>query len=315
MTEKQAGHDGDHEAILATADRLAEACSLLKKHNALDKLLAASICQSNAWQPNKAFVRVLDAMMELDIRDAVCAKLYAFGAFEPDLSAFYSRALRPGQTFFDVGAHYGYFSLLASSRVGPTGQVVAFEPSQRTADALARNAARARGGPVKVERLAVWRETGRLVIKDYGVRWAAFNTFADMRIDPRVAVAAERELDVEAVSLDDYVAGTSVRPDFVKIDVESAEMQVLDGMKQLISENPPVISVEVGDMAHLIAQGVERTFDIMAAMSSAGYELFWPSLAGLKACTPDAQATYAYSNVIGLPAHRRDEVIATVGLA
>ena len=51
--------------------------------------------------------------MQVDIRERVSSSIYIFGIYEPTLSAFFSHYLESGKTFIDVGAHYGYFSLLA----------------------------------------------------------------------------------------------------------------------------------------------------------------------------------------------------------
>lgn len=66
--------------------------------------------------------------MDLDLGEAIQRWIY-MGAFEPTETALVREQLRPGMTFLDVGANVGYFSLLAASRVGPRGRVVAIEPS------------------------------------------------------------------------------------------------------------------------------------------------------------------------------------------
>src|ERR1700742_4360825 len=61
--------------------------------------------------------------------DGIQTFVYLFGTWEPDLTAFLRRRLRPGDTFIDVGANVGYMSALASRLVGPHGAVVAIEPA------------------------------------------------------------------------------------------------------------------------------------------------------------------------------------------
>ena len=60
-------------------------------------------------------------------RDWIQRNLYYFGLWEPNLSAWIESRLSPGDLFIDVGANIGYFTLLAASRVGPSGAVVAVE--------------------------------------------------------------------------------------------------------------------------------------------------------------------------------------------
>src|SRR3954447_9594533 len=61
--------------------------------------------------------------------DMVPAYMYLFGTWEPNITGYVKRALRTGDTFIDVGANIGYFSMLASKLVGPGGSVVALEAS------------------------------------------------------------------------------------------------------------------------------------------------------------------------------------------
>ena len=61
------------------------------------------------------------------------------GTFEPNELAFVERFVRSGMTVLDVGAHHGLYTLLASKKVGPTGKVFAFEPSQRERRVLRRH--------------------------------------------------------------------------------------------------------------------------------------------------------------------------------
>jgi FkbM family methyltransferase len=60
-------------------------------------------------------------------RDWIQRNLYYFGLWEPNLSAWIQGRLAPGDVFIDVGANIGYFTLLAASRVGPSGRIVAVE--------------------------------------------------------------------------------------------------------------------------------------------------------------------------------------------
>jgi FkbM family methyltransferase len=72
--------------------------------------------------------RVFGSRVTLDLSDYIGRSIY-LGAYERRETALVSQRLKPGMTFLDVGANIGYFSLLAASRVGPSGRVVAVEPS------------------------------------------------------------------------------------------------------------------------------------------------------------------------------------------
>jgi len=68
-------------------------------------------------------------VMHGDTRNFIDRRIYYFGFWEPNLSTWIARQLVPGDTFVDVGANIGYYSLLASQLVGPSGHVIAIEAS------------------------------------------------------------------------------------------------------------------------------------------------------------------------------------------
>ena len=77
--------------------------------------------------------------MHVHLPDLVGVKLYQYGFFEEGLTRALIEKLRPGDTFVDIGAHVGYFTLLASLLVGADGHVVSFEPTPRTRTELSAN--------------------------------------------------------------------------------------------------------------------------------------------------------------------------------
>jgi FkbM family methyltransferase len=72
-------------------------------------------------------------------RDFIQRRLYVFGYWERNLSHWFWENLREGDVFIDVGANIGYFSLLASQRVGASGRILAFEPVPSIASAMQIN--------------------------------------------------------------------------------------------------------------------------------------------------------------------------------
>lgn len=145
------------------------------------------------------------------------------------------RLLRPGGTFWDVGAHAGFFTLLASRLVGGQGRVDAFEPSpenrRRLVRALSLNAA----ANVHVHDCAVSDRIGAATL--YGstasVTWSLL---PDGAADAAVTVPSQT-LDALAQSLP--------APDVLKIDAEGTEVGVLRGGLQLLRERRPVVLVEM----------------------------------------------------------------------
>jgi FkbM family methyltransferase len=228
----------------------------------------------------------------------VSVALHRRGFVEYELSSFYLSRLRSGMTFFDVGAHVGYFSMLASAAVGPTGKVVAFEPTPSTFGLLTRNTHSQKN--VTAVHSAVWSEPSSLTMRDFGVGFSAYNSVFEPRLPKAVRVSVgEQTHSVPAVRLDDYASEHGCNPDFVKIDVESAEMQVLLGMQQLLSGPRPVLSLEVGDVGVAEAPRSRELVEKVVAFDYRSYELRDGRLV-----PHEPRDEYGYENIVFIPAER-----------
>lgn len=220
------------------------------------------------------------------VGDALCRD----GLIEAPLTQVLLDRLRPGMTFLDVGAQYGYFTVLASRLVGPSGRVVAFEPSRATAGLLRRNVA---GRPnVVVEECAVSNAPGTVALRDYGPHHSAVNTMlASARVPPveRDTLRAET-YEVPVTSLDGY----GVRADMVKIDAEGAETAIIEGMRRMLREAAPLVAIETGDYDGMVSPSTAASIDLLESM---GYRAF-DYEGGLRPHT--RRASYGYGNLFFL---------------
>ena len=99
------------------------------------------------------------------LTDLVSRYIYLFGIWEPDVTHFVRASLAPGDTFVDVGAHVGYYTLLASRLVGTEGAVVAIEPSDPSFRNLLQNVRiNEHARNVRLERIAVSRVADRVLL-------------------------------------------------------------------------------------------------------------------------------------------------------
>jgi FkbM family methyltransferase len=154
--------------------------------------------------------------------------------------------LRPGMVFFDVGAHFGYFSLLASHLVGPGGSVHCFEPTPSTFGVLSENIVR--GDNIRAVNCAMWSEPTTLLFLDYGVEFSSFNSVGQGNVRNNMWTDRKpHECHVKAMSVDVYCQENGVTPDFVKLDAEGAEDRIIDGMAATFARSRPRLTVEVGD--------------------------------------------------------------------
>jgi len=107
--------------------------------------------------------------------------------------------------------------------------------------------------------------------------------------------------------LDDIFREHAFAPDVVKIDAESAELQVLQGMRSTIRDERPIVSVEVGDLDELVAAGVATSSSLLKYLIDHGYSTYEPSLKGL---SPHALRTgrYRYANIVAVPVEKTTTV-------
>lgn len=160
--------------------------------------------------------------------------LYFEGVYEPKTTAIVLNLLRPGDVFLDVGANVGYFSCLAASR----GAIVhAFEPNPAVAGQVIRSGELNRfGDRLRVVRKAVSAADGRgeLFLPADGSDTAVSSLL------PLSTLQGGGSQPVALVSLDSYCQQHEIeRIRAIKIDVEGAELDVLDGAHRVLSEVRP----------------------------------------------------------------------------
>jgi FkbM family methyltransferase len=193
------------------------------------------------------------------------------GKFESAEFAFINKFLRPGMTVLDIGAHHGFYTLLAAKRVGPQGRVFSFEPSTRERKALLRHVRINGCRNVAVEGLALGSASGDAEL--FVVQGA--QTGCNSLRKPAADVAGTLRTDqVHVVRLDDWLASTKIDAvDFIKLDVEGGELEVFKGAKKLLSGRPrPVILAEVQDVRTL--PWGYRAKEIIGHLRDQGYRWF-----------------------------------------
>jgi FkbM family methyltransferase len=232
--------------------------------------------------------------------EVVSVAIARYGFHESDLSNMVLDGLKPGMTFFDIGAHFGYFTLLGSHLVGETGSVHSFDPTPSTFQILTENVAGR--GNVVLNNLAVHRDDGAsITLSDYGLRYSAFNTVASTKLEAWAVEAFQpKDVTVPTVSIDAYVQRTGAKPGFIKIDAEGAELSILQGMTRTLTEIRPLITLEVGDLPE---EGAEAD-SVLAPklLAEFGYAPMEWTEQGLRPHT--FQRSYTYGNLLFVPKQR-----------
>lgn len=160
------------------------------------------------------------------------------GTYEPAHTKRFVSLVRPGSVVLDLGAHTGYYTLLASALVGGTGLVYAFEPNPRNCHYLRRHLKINRVKNVEVEESAVSDSDGH----------ARFD--AD-RGSGTGHLAEAGGIEVRTISLDAFCTARGVRPSLIKVDVEGAEVGALEGARATLERFRPIVMLSThGDQLH-----------------------------------------------------------------
>jgi FkbM family methyltransferase len=191
-------------------------------------------------------------------------RIYWFGTWEPPLSEWIRRALRPGDVFVDVGANFGYFTLLAARAVAPRGWVVAVEASAVTAGRLRESLAHNRVRNVRVVQAAVAAEAG--AVPFYRAPW-------DQAEDSTVP-GKDKELvgEVRALPLHALLTPPELRrARVIKVDVEGGELGVLRGLRPALAALRPDAEIAVEAHPDILASQGGSLCDLLDLLRPAGF--------------------------------------------
>ncbi|MBN2354055.1 MAG: FkbM family methyltransferase [Spirochaetales bacterium] len=156
------------------------------------------------------------------------------------------KILKPGDTFFDLGANIGYFSLLASKLVGGDGLVYSFEPEIRNFTYLSRNKELNDYTQMHPYNNAVSdkEEMIKLYICPYDTGHHTINQEAGIISYETTTDYNRKDIvarDIAAVTIDSFVAKNKIdKIDLIKMDVEGAEFLALNGMRRTLASNKSI---------------------------------------------------------------------------
>jgi FkbM family methyltransferase len=174
-------------------------------------------------------------------KSAIAKFLGVKGSYEEETTKLFAEVLKEGMTVLDIGANIGYFSLIAGRLVRDKGKVFAFEPYHWTFSLLQKNIeANGFNNVMPVEK-------------------AASNHCGKQKLflanDPLThslgGESGNNFVEVDVTTVDEFLKGQNISVDLVKMDVEGAEMNVLEGMSETISKNPHMKIITEFDTNHL----------------------------------------------------------------
>jgi len=175
------------------------------------------------------------------------------------------QTLQPRDTFFDVGAHFGFFSLLAAQLVEESGKVISFEPAALAANILHNNIERLR--QVRMVQAAVGETTGSVMFLEG--KPGQTESSGRMSAEEEENETIQGNL-VNCVSLDDFSEKEKLFPTAIKIDAEGSELKVFQGMNRLLHSHKPAIIMEFWSKQF---HNNQQHIDAMNLLISKGYTM------------------------------------------
>lgn len=237
-------------------------------------------------------------IMIVIIPETVSLHLFRYGYFEEGLTRMIIELLKPGMIFFDIGAHFGYYTLLSSRIVGAMGQVHSFEPTPSSFEILKLNTECKQN--VTLNNIAVLSTSKKLELNDYGLEYCAFNSFWEARFDKnnKGKKIIPKKVKTKAKSIDNYVKEKDIQPKFIKIDAENSEWEILQGANYVLNNIRPIISIEVGD---LDVKNVPTSRDIIQFLLTQGYDIYQYSTMDQPLVKHMVKESYNYDNLLFMP--------------
>lgn len=210
-------------------------------------------------------------VFKCDLRDSMAREVCFTGRYEPQETALVRAILRPGMTFVDGGANWGYFTLLAAHLVGESGRVISLEPDPRLFPILQENVRRNELSQVTTLQLAAADRPGTLTLAGYDERngnWGLSKLIDRPALGSTTFQVASQRLDAV---LDEHRID---EVDLLKMDIEGAEDLALRGMsvglarhrhRRILLEVHPTILAERGRTAR----------DVLELLTENGYVGWW----------------------------------------
>ena len=186
------------------------------------------------------------------------------GRYEKDWTAWMRANIGAGMHVVDVGANIGYYTVLLASLVGPHGRVTACEPDPGNAALLRRSVAENGFGHVRVVEAAVTDAEGRATLHQ-DTAWHGVHSLArENTVNP-----GDGRVEVATVSLDSLMRDATDDVDFVKIDAQGAEADIVRGARRLLNQPHARVLMEIwpfgirglgGSLAAVITPFLEHGF-------------------------------------------------------
>lgn len=199
--------------------------------------------------------------------DGISTELALFNTHEPLNTELLTQNLKKGMVCFDVGANIGYYTLLESKMVGDEGKVIAIEPSPINFKQLQKNIQNEKAKNVELYQIAGGDQNGtiKFLLDPHS------NLSRIISNEEKVREKGEI-VDVPMKKLDSFLEASTIKTlDFIRMDVEGYEFNILEGMRNSIKKFRPAIQMEV----HTRILGYKKTQKLLEWFMSEKYEVVY----------------------------------------
>lgn len=231
--------------------------------------------------------------MKVDLSKQMGSAIYWRGAHDWAPIFTLEKFLKPGDTFIDVGANQGEYSLWAARKVGEKGKVLSFEPMQQLFDQLSENIRLNESFQKTILpiQLGLSDEPGEVkLFTNPGANEGTNTIYGNDKFSIEVG-------KIQLDTLDNQLAKNGIsRVNFIKVDVEGAELQVLKGASGTLKKHRPKLLLEINKDA-CIAGGYLPE-DILELLAPLGYQVF---VIGLRGSLREVSTLPDFCNILALP--------------
>jgi FkbM family methyltransferase len=285
----------------AVASALAGGWRTIRSDDAPPHWLLLKLEELAAAQTTCAFPVGLKSTIVVPGNGGFAAEFRRLGGYEPATTAICRAVLHPGMVAIDVGANAGYFTVLFAELVEKHGLVLSFEPCSSVFDLLQRNVRMNGLQHVRIVRAAVSSSSGRLPLY--------YATSDEMHSLGRTRLTTDLTETVETSTLDAYVERYKLpRVDLVKIDVEGADLHVLEGAKTTLATHRPYVIVEASESSTSFGYQPQA---LSGLLEQHGYRVLAIDQPDPLAWSGDLKGAI-YVNLLGVPTERAAVVAGLV---
>lgn len=203
--------------------------------------------------------------------------VFFFGQYEKETNDLLFEYIKPGQIVIEAGANNGTETLLLSRLVGSTGKVFAFEPVEHIYKTLQLNLAINYCDNVVAEQKALGESNGELYFNVLSEDFC--NQGMASKYDER---SADAKVLVQQTSIDSFVTQNNIQSvDFIKMDIQGAEIELLKGAQNTLQKSKPIIFTEATEDFF----SIEKLFQ---TLSASGYAVYLIKPKGLERMSLDS---------------------------